>query len=68
MNKDLDDELRIIETPQMIAHVSYKGDWLPMQNVTFLNIEEDMQGKDVVTFEHQNATHKSYVTFRPARD
>jgi hypothetical protein len=54
-----------IETQDMVPHISYKGEFIPMRNVVFLNIEEDIQGKDLVTYEYNKEIKQSHVVFRP---
>ena len=34
---------------------------LPVDSVEFLNIEEDIQGRDVMTFEYNGKEYKSFV-------
>lgn len=63
MNKEIPNYR--IDTPEMVSHVSVKGEWIPLSSVQFLNIEEDMQGKDVITFGYKDAIWKSHVVFRP---
>jgi hypothetical protein len=63
MNKEKPDNWRI-ETPDMVPHITYKGEFIPMRNVVFLNIEEDIQGKDLVTFEYNKEIKQSFVTFK----
>jgi len=45
-------------------HVMIDGDWVPMDNVQFENIEEDMLGRDMVTVTYNGHKFKSFVTLR----
>lgn len=45
-------------------HVMINGDWVPMDDVQFENIEEDMLGRDMVTVTYNGETFKSLVTLR----
>jgi hypothetical protein len=45
-------------------HVMIDGDWVPMDDVQFENIEEDMLGRDMVTVTYNGKTFKSLVTLR----
>jgi predicted thioredoxin/glutaredoxin len=45
-------------------HVMIDGDWVPMDNVQFENIEEDMLGRDTVTVTYNGERFKSLVTLR----
>ena len=53
-----------IDAPQMVAHVCVRGEWMPTSCVRFLDIEEDSQGFDVMTFEFEGKQFESYVTVR----
>lgn len=54
--------------PQMLSepclHLT-NGEWIPMKDVEFINIEEDEQGYDVVTFKHEGKELKSRITAHP---
>lgn len=49
---------------KQVSHVSVNGNWIPLQNCKFMDIEEDFQGRDLITFEYQGEIHQSYSTFR----
>lgn len=53
-----------IDHEELVAHVMVEGDWIPMRDTTFLNNEEDIQGRDIVTFEYKNQIKQSFVTFK----
>lgn len=46
------------------SYVSVAGESIPVDDVTFLDIEEDIMGKDVMTFEYLGVTHTSYITVK----
>lgn len=54
-----------IDAPELVAHVCVKGDWIPTKCVHFLDIEEDSQGFDVMTFEFEGERFTSHVQLRP---
>jgi hypothetical protein len=56
------EELDIEGYPQ--SHVMVEGEWIPVSKTEFLNIAEDIQGRDVMTFEYAGKTYESYVTMR----
>lgn len=45
-------------------HVNIDGEWIPMDQVQFENIEEDMMGRDMVTVNYNGQTYRSLVTLR----
>jgi len=48
-----------------VSHINYKGEWIPLSKVEFVNIEEDFNGRDLVTFHKNGKKHQSFVTLRP---
>ncbi len=62
MNNEFNDD--IIETkPVSMVHIG-EGNWIPLDQTEFLNIEEDIQGHDVVEFAFQNKNYKSKVIIK----
>lgn len=52
--------------PDWIAYVILDGEEIRLDNVTFLNIEEDaFTGRDLITFEHEGKKHQSFAITRP---
>jgi hypothetical protein len=47
-----------------IPHVNIDGEWIPMEDVQFENIEEDMMGRDRVTVKYNGKVYSSLVTLR----
>jgi len=45
-------------------HVNINGEWIPMDDVQFENIEEDIQGRDTVTVIFNGQRFKSLITLR----
>lgn len=48
----------------LVAHVCVRGEWIPASCVQFIDIEEDAQGFDLMTFEFEGQRFESYVTVR----
>ena len=49
-----------------IPYVMLDGEEIRLDNVEFLNVEEDIiSGRDLITFKHEGETHQSYVVHRP---
>lgn len=44
-----------------MTFVIVDGEKIDTKKVKFLDIEEDFQGRDVMTFEYKGKTHKSVV-------
>ena len=49
------------DEPKRVNYVFVGGDSIPLNDVEFLNIEEDIHGRDVITFNHNGQEHKSLV-------
>jgi hypothetical protein len=47
--------------PEQISIVMVDGEQIDTNNVEFLNIEEDVHGRDMMTFNYQGKEHKSIV-------
>ena len=43
-----------------MVHIG-NANWIPLDTVESLNIEEDIHGHDVVTFKHKDKTYQSKV-------
>lgn len=41
------------------------GEWIPVDYTEFVNIEEDFQGYDVMTFKYKGKEYKSRIQNRP---
>jgi hypothetical protein len=50
---------------ELAPHVNVKGEWIPMDSVEFVDISEDLQGYDIVTFIYEGEERQSRVTRRP---
>ena len=48
-----------------IPYVTLDGEEVRLDNVEFLNIEEDINGRDLVTFNYEGERHQSYVIHKP---
>lgn len=49
---------------EQTSHVSYNGEWIPLSEVEFVNIEEDFSGRDLVTFRKDGVEHQSFVILK----
>jgi hypothetical protein len=56
--KDLDIE----HYPQ--SHVLVEGEWIPVSVTEFLNISEDIHGRDVMTFTYGGKVYESLVIMK----
>ena len=52
----------------MNYYVTCNGQELNVKNVKFIDIEEDFNGRDLMTFEHEGEIHKSYVRAYPSEE
>ncbi len=50
---------------ELVSHVNVRGEWIPLDSVEFLDISEDFQGYDLVTFIYEGEERQSRVTLRP---
>ncbi len=48
-----------------IPYIILNGEEIRLDNVECLNIEEDIHGRDLVTFEYEGERHQSYVITKP---
>ena len=46
------------------GHVIVDGDYVPVEDVEVLDIEEDMQGRDLLTFNFAGDRHQSYIVMK----
>jgi len=46
------------------GYVIVRGEYIPVDEVEFENIEEDFQGRDVMTFVYKGEKMESYIVFR----
>jgi hypothetical protein len=57
---------------QLVPHVrlSCDGEWVPVSSTTFIGIQEDMVGRDVLTYlcPECNTEHSSHVILVPTGD
>lgn len=51
---------------QPVAHICVQGEWMPLSQVEFLDISEDIQGFDIVTFLYEGKEYQSRVINKPA--
>ena len=48
-----------------IPYIMLDGEEIRLTEVEFLNVEEDIGGRDLITFMYEGETHQSYVVHRP---
>ena len=41
--------------------VCVDGEWIDTESVTFINIHEDIQGRDVMTFSYNGKRYESWI-------
>ena len=47
------------------SHVLCEGEWIPADSVEFLDISEDFQGYDIMSFNYRGKEYKSRIQDRP---
>jgi hypothetical protein len=52
------------EESEKVSCVLVEGDWIPVNTVEILNIEEDLHGRDSVTFKCGEKEYKSLVIIK----
>ena len=60
MSKNKFDDDIIDPKPIPLVHIG-EGNWIPLDQTEFLNIEENIYGEDVVTFNYKNKEYKSKI-------
>ena len=45
-------------------YVSVEGELIPQEQTEFVNIEEDFNGRDVVTFNYHGVQYKSWIVVK----
>ena len=53
---------------EMASYVMVKGEWILVDDTEFVNIEEDLQGYDLMTFKYKGNKYRSRITQRPRQD
>ena len=51
-------------TREKVSHISYNGEWIPLSEVEFVNIEEDFSGRDLITFCKDGKECQSFVILK----
>jgi hypothetical protein len=62
MNNKFNDDF-IDSKPIPMVHIG-EGEWIPLDQTKFLNIEEDIHGHDVIEFSYKNKNYKSKVIIK----
>ncbi len=57
--------MKQLDDYELISHVSVKGEWIPLDSVEFVDISEDLQGYDIVTFVYEGEQRQSRVITMP---
>ena len=52
-------------TSYVCSYVCVDGEWIPVDETEFLDIEEDFQGYDLMTFKWKDKEYRSRVLSRP---
>jgi hypothetical protein len=52
------------EMPEKKSYVIVDGDYIPVDEVTFLDIEDDISGRDIMTFEWAGTIMSSFVVVK----
>ena len=50
--------------PEQVSCVIVDGEYIPIDNVEFLNVEEYIDGRDLVTFKYAGKERKSHVVIK----
>jgi hypothetical protein len=50
--------------PEQIPHIIIDGNFVPVKNVEILNIEEDVSGRDLLTFKWEGEEKKSFIILK----
>jgi hypothetical protein len=58
------DQMMSKKMREKASHISYKGEWIPLSEVEFVNIEEDFSGRDLITFRKDGKEHQSFVVLK----
>ena len=51
-------------SPKQVPCVIIEGDFIPTEHVKILNIEEDISGRDLITFTWKGETLQSFLTIK----
>ena len=57
--------MKKLDDYELVPHVSVKGEWLPLNSVSFIDISEDIQGYDIATFVYEGEEKQSRISLRP---
>ena len=47
------------------GHVNVNGNWIPVDQVEFIDIEEDIRGYDLMTFRYNGVEYSSKIVNLP---
>jgi len=50
--------------PEQISCVIVNGEYIPVSNVEVLNVEEDIYGRDLITFKYNSQEKQSLAIIR----
>lgn len=53
-----------METYEKQPHVCVNGDWIKVEDVEFLDIEEGPCGRDLMTFLYKGVQKQSYIVLK----
>jgi hypothetical protein len=52
------------DVPRKKGYVCVDGNYIPVDEVTFLDVKEDISGRDMMTFEYAGTIMKSFIVIR----
>lgn len=61
----MNESVESIDTSDYIPYVLVNEEWVPLDDCEFINVEEDIVGRDVVTFLYNKETYKSFTILAP---
>jgi hypothetical protein len=57
--------MKQLDDYELVSCVNVRGEWIPLDFVEFVDISEDLQGYDIVTFVYEGEQRQSRVTTMP---
>jgi hypothetical protein len=53
-----------LESCEQVPFVFANSEWIPLKSTEFLNVEEGLQGEDIITFNYEGKTYKSKIILK----
>jgi hypothetical protein len=57
--------MKQLDDYELVSCVNVRGEWIPLDSAEFVDISEDLQGYDIVTFIYEGEQRQSRVTTMP---